>query len=103
MTEIERPCIIIVSLLFISIFSQQSNPHAYSMCRGQSEVLSRQRAQVRREVLPASSVLSVDSSMMKMGIVQNYITAHKVVLQMKTFCAHINYTFSYHNIASVFY
>lgn len=101
-TEIECLCIIIASLLFISIFSQQSNPHAYSMCHGQSKVLSRQRARVRGEVLPASSELFVGSSLMKMGIVLNYITQHKAVLQMKTFCAHINYTFLYHNIASIF-
>ena len=55
-TEIERPCIIIPSLLFISIFSQSSNPHAYSVCRRQSEVPSWQCAHVRREVFPASAV-----------------------------------------------
>lgn len=72
--QIESPCIIIASLLFISIFSQQSNPHAYSMWRGQSEVQSRRRARVRGEVLPASSVLFVDSSLMQIAIVQNDIT-----------------------------
>lgn len=98
-------CIIAASLLFISIFSPASNPHAYSECRGQSVVLSRGRAQVRREVSPASSVLFVDSSLMKMGIVLNYMTEHKAALQMKTLCAHINDDdfFSQHYFASLFY
>lgn len=34
--------------------------------------------------------LFVDSSLMKMGMVLNFITGHKAELQMKTFCAHIN-------------
>lgn len=78
------------SLLFISIFSPASNPHAYSECCGQSVVLSRGRAQVRREVSPASTVLFVDSSLMKMGIVLNDMTEHKAALQMKTLCARMN-------------
>lgn len=44
-------------------------------------------------LFPASSLLFVDSSLMTIGIVLNSITEHKVVLQMKTCCAHINYTF----------
>lgn len=60
--------------------------------------LSRQRAQVRGEVLPVSSALFVDSGLMKMGIMLNYITEHKVVLQMKTFCAHINNDFFFLHI-----
>ncbi len=46
---------------------------------------ARQPAQVRREASPASSVLFVDSSLMKMGTVLNYITKHKAVLRIKAF------------------
>lgn len=81
--------------------------HMHIQCAVDNQVLSRHRARVHGEVLPASSVPFVDSSLMKMGIVLNYITEHKAVLQMKTFCAWINddvflFFFSRkHNIASV--
>lgn len=64
--------------------------HMHIQCAVDNQVLSRHRARVHGEVLPASSVPFVDSSLMKMGIVLNYITEHKAVLQMKTFCAQIN-------------
>lgn len=82
-TEIERSCIITASLLFISIFSQQSNPHAYSACRRQSGLRSRQYDPLHGEVLPASSGLFVDSSLMKIRTVQNCITEHKAMLHVK--------------------
>lgn len=67
--------------------------------------LSRGRAQVRREVSPASTVLFVDSRLMKMGIVLNYMTEHKAALQMKTLCAHMNDDdfFASHYFASLSY
>lgn len=72
------------------------------MCCGQSEVWSRQHAQLCREVLPVSSVLFVDSGLIKMGIVLNYITEHKAVLQMKSFCVQINYDFFHNTILHLY-
>lgn len=50
-------------------------------------------------LFPASSVLFVVGNAMEMGMILNLITEHKAAVQMETLCAHINYSFSYLNIA----